>query len=203
MDGVDWASAVNLAPSVGLQIALGICLAATTGLRTFLPLLAVNLAALSGALELNESYAFVGHWGATVVLATAALVEVLGDKIIGFDHTLDAVGLVAKPIAATLLAAAVLTELDPLLAAVLGIVSGGAPASAAGLVKAQVRAMASVTTAGIGNAALSFVEDVVAVFSVVLALLVPGLALLLVIVVVGWTLRLLSRGRRANDVTTP
>ncbi|MEM6930977.1 MAG: DUF4126 domain-containing protein [Myxococcota bacterium] len=202
MEGVDWLSAMELAPSLGLQIALGLCLAATTGLRTFLPLLAVNLVAMSGAMELNESYGFIGHWGATVVFGTATLIEILGDKVIGLDHTLDAVGLVAKPVAATILAAAVLVELDPMLAAVLGIVGGGAPASALGLVKAQVRAVASVTTAGVGNTVLSFVEDAVAILSIIVALLVPGLALLLIVVGVVGVVRYLRRARRAG-VTAP
>ncbi|MEN0061481.1 MAG: DUF4126 domain-containing protein [Myxococcota bacterium] len=193
--GVDWSSVASVAPSLAVQITLGLCLAATTGLRTFLPLLAVNLVAMSGMLELNESYAFVGHWGATVVFGTATLVEVLGDKIIGVDHTLDAIGVLAKPAAATVLAAAVLTDLDPLLAAVLGLVGGGASASALGLVKAKVRAVASVTTAGVGNAALSLIEDVVAISTVILSLLLPGLTLLLVLIGIFVAVRFIRRAR--------
>ena len=187
---------------MAVQIMLGLCLAATTGLRTFLPLLAVNLMAMSGAMELNESYAFVGHWGATVIFGTATVAEILGDKIIGVDHSLDAMGAFVKPVAAAVLAAAVLVELDPLLAAVLGLLGGGATAGTMGLVKAQVRGVSSLTTAGVGNVVLSFVEDVVAVVGVVLAILVPALALFILVVatwiVWRWTRRL--RRRRAEAV---
>lgn len=196
MEGMDWTLMASFAPTVAVQIALGLCLAATTGLRTFLPLLAVNLMAMSGALPLNETYAFVGHWGATVIFGTATLLEILGDKIIGIDHALDSVGVVAKPIAATILAAAVLYDLDPLLAAVLGLVGGGASASVMGLVKAQVRAVSSVTTLGVGNTVLSLIEDVVAVTTVVLSLLLPGLALLLIVAGVWFAVRFVRRSRR-------
>jgi len=197
MEGIDWAGMGQLAPTLAVQMALGLCLAATTGLRTFLPLLAVNLAAMSGAMQLNESYAFVGHWGATVIFGTATVIEILGDKIIGVDHTLDAVGVAAKPIAATLLAAAVLVELDPLTAAVLGLVGGGASASVLGLLKAKVRAVASVTTAGLGNAVLSLIEDAVALVAVVVSLLLPGLALLLLVIGVWMVVRYVRRSRLA------
>lgn len=191
--GMDWGSVASMAPSVGLQIALGLCLAATTGLRTFLPLLAVNLMAVFGFMELNETFSFVGHWGATVVFGTATLAEILADKVIGVDHTLDAIGVVAKPIAATLLAAAVFSDLDPLLAAVLAIVGGGASAGVLGLVKAKVRAVASVTTAGVGNVVLSSVEDGLAITAVGLSLIVPGLTLLLIAIGTWLAIRFLRR----------
>ncbi|HHO52086.1 MAG TPA: DUF4126 domain-containing protein [Deltaproteobacteria bacterium] len=159
-----------------LNVAMGLCLAATCGLRTFLPLLTLNILALSGSLELNESFEFAGGWPATLVFGTATLVEVVGDKVPGIDHLMDGLGLLAKPIAATILAAAVLTDLDPLLAAVLGMIGGGASASLIGVLKAKVRAVSSVSTAGMGNVVLSVGEDAAALSTVVIAALFPALA---------------------------
>ena len=180
-----------------LHVAMGLCLAATCGLRTFLPLLALNLLALTGNVELNDSYQFVGTWPATVVFGTATVAEFLADKIPGLDHLLDGVGLLAKPTAATILTAATLIHVDPLLAGVLGLVAGGASASVLGLLKAKVRAISSLSTAGVGNVVLSFGEDGLALGTVLIAVLLPGLALAVVLLMAFLMARRIRRWRRS------
>ncbi|MBX2798259.1 MAG: DUF4126 domain-containing protein [Myxococcales bacterium] len=172
-----------------LHVVMGLCLAATCGLRTFLPLLVLNLLALAGMVELNETFSFVGTWPAGLVFGSATLVELVGDKIPGVDHLLDGLGLVAKPVAGTLLGAAVLNGADPLLAGVLGLIGGGGSASVIGLAKANIRAISTLSTAGLGNAVLSLLEDVIALISVTLAVLVPALAALLLMAMAFWLLR--------------
>lgn len=179
-----------------LNVAMGLCLAATCGLRTFLPLLTLNVLALTGSIELNENFVFAGGWPATLVFGTATLAEIVGDKIPGVDHLMDGLGLMAKPIAATILAAAVLTDLDPLLASVLGLIGGGASASAIGVLKAKARAVSSVSTAGMGNVVLSVGEDAAALTTVVIAAVFPVLAVLGVVGLFVMMSLILRRRRR-------
>ena len=97
------------------SIAMGLALAATCGLRAFLPLLTVSGLSYSGFLDLSDQYSWLGELPALLVLSCAALFEWLGDKVPLVDHALDLIAIVVKPIAATLAAASVMTELDPLL----------------------------------------------------------------------------------------
>ena len=59
---------------LGLSIALGIGLAAATGLRLFLPMLVVSAAAYGGYLPLSDSFAWLGTLPALVLLGVAGVV---------------------------------------------------------------------------------------------------------------------------------
>ena len=60
----------------------------------------------------------------------------LGDKVPLVD-TLDIIAVIVKPLAATLAAASVMTEFDPLIAAVIGLVAGGSLAEGIHFLKAK------------------------------------------------------------------
>src|SRR5690242_6211047 len=103
-----------------LQIVTAITLAACAGMRATVPLLAVSMMARAHCLPLNPAYAFLARDEALIVLAIAAALEVLGDKIVVIDHALDAVGTVLRPVAGAVLASSVVTKLDPTVATMLG-----------------------------------------------------------------------------------
>lgn len=158
------------------QLALGFSLAATTGLRAFLPLFAASVAARFGQVTLGPSFAWMASDPALVIFGSAVIFEVIGDKVPALDHALDAAGVFVKPAAATLLAASMFTSIDPVMASVLGLVSGGAVATGVHVVKAKTRLASSVFTMGTGNPIISLAEDVLAVTGIVLAILLPILA---------------------------
>src|SRR5512145_2759755 len=112
--------------AVAVQIAMGLGLAASAGLRAFLPLLVAGVAGRLDLLPLSESFAWLGSTPALVVFGVAVVAEVLGDKIPVVDHFLDALHTLLKPIAGTVVAASVLTDLPPLPATVLSLITGGA-----------------------------------------------------------------------------
>jgi uncharacterized membrane protein len=62
---------------LALSIALGVGLAAATGLRVFLPMLVVSAAAYTGYVPVGENFAWLGTPGALIMLGVAALVEIL------------------------------------------------------------------------------------------------------------------------------
>lgn len=170
-------------------IALAISLAASAGLRAFLPLLIAGVLSRAGILTLGESYSFVGSTPALVCFAIATVLEIAGDKIPAVDHALDVGGTFVRPVAGSLLAASVMWQVnEPLWALVLGVIVGAPTALAPHAAKAATRTVSTTLTAGIANPVLSTMEDVGAAAIAFLAIVVPTLTflLLLVAVFVAW-----------------
>jgi len=170
-------------------IALAISLAASAGLRAFLPLLIAGILARLEVLSLGESYTFVGSTPALVCFGIATLLEIAGDKIPAVDHALDVGGTVVRPLAGSLLAASVMWQIDePLWALVLGVIVGAPSALAPHAAKAATRGVSTTLTAGFANPVLSIMEDVSAAAIAILAILVPTLtaAILVLAVFLGW-----------------
>ena len=95
---------------LGLSIALGVGLAAATGLRLFLPMLVVSVAAYTGHLPLSDNFAWLATLPALILLSVAALVEILAYYIPGLDNLLDTLATPAAFVAGTIVAAAVITD---------------------------------------------------------------------------------------------
>lgn len=175
-----------------VQVAMGIGLAASAGLRAFLPLLVVGLAGRLDVIPLSEGFAWLGGTPALIVFGVAVVAEILSDKIPVVDHVLDLVQVWIKPIAGAVMVAAVLTELSPLQATVLAIMIGAPTAGAVHLLKAKARVISTVTSAGFANPVLSVLEDAGALVGSVGAIAVPLIALLVIavaIVLVGFARR--------------
>lgn len=163
------------------SLALAIGLAACAGLRAWLPLLLTGLLARFEYLELGSAFQFLKSDRALILFGAATLIEVIGDKFPAVDHALDAVGTVLRPAAGALLAASVLWEVqDPLLALALGVIVGAPSALVPHAAKSALRAASTTLTGGTFNPLLSLIEDAIATFVFVLAVLVPMLIAALV-----------------------
>lgn len=191
-----------------VQIAMGISLAASAGLRTFLPLFVVGVAQrfgipnllLAEPFETGPGFAWLETDTALLVLGVAVAVELLADKVPVVDHVLDLMAVLAKPVAGSLSAAAVLSSLDSVWAAlVVGAVVGGVPASVVHAAKAKIRILSSSTTAGFGNPVLSFLEDLLALAGTLTAILFSLLALVIVLAGGVLTLRAFRTFRNRRD----
>tara|TARA_Y100000589_G_C26638163_1_gene420919 strand:- start:65 stop:532 length:468 start_codon:yes stop_codon:yes gene_type:complete len=147
-----------------------------------------------GQLELANSFQWLQQPIALAALGLAVVLEIAGDKFPVVDHFLDSAAVVIKPIAATVAAASVMTDVDPMVSTILGLVVGGTMAEGVHLVKAKLRLMSSAFTATLANPIISLIEDVVAIVSTLLAVLLPVLiiALLVILAVFGF--------RRLRDV---
>ena len=184
---------------VASQVAMGISLAACAGLRAFLPLLVVGIGGRLDWIPLTSHFEWLASTPALVVFSVAVVAEFVGDKVPWFNNLLDVLQTFVKPVAGTILAASVLTELTPLQATILGLITGGSVAGGVHLMKAKTRLVSSATTAGVGNPFLSFIEDIGAFIGSLGAVLLPLLfvALLALAFVVTWfALRRWSRGVR-------
>jgi len=174
-----------MAISTVVQLMMGVSLAACCGLRAWMPMLIVGLLAKAGYVHLSPSFSFLVRTDALIVFSVATVLELLGDKVIVIDHFLDAVGTVVRPAAGTILASAMLTHLDPLTATTFGLIAGGAPAFTIHAGKAVTRAKTSLFAhfhAGVGNAVLSTLEDVLTIGGVFLAAFLPIFAFVLVVI---------------------
>lgn len=169
-----------------MVVLLGLGLAASSGLNTFLPLLLLACAAkfhLFGV-NLNGSFAWLASNTAIGVLLLATILEIADDKIPSVDHALDVIGTVARPAAGALAAASVFNGADPTTAAVLGLIIGAPTAFGFHTAKAGTRAASSATTFGLANPLLSLLEDVLALVMTLIAFTIPLLVPVVLILVV-------------------
>ena len=190
-----------------LALLLGIGLSASTGLNTFLPLLLVGAAAkfeIAG-ITLGEKFHWLSSDAALICLIIACVAEIIADKIPAVDHFLDSVGTVVRPIAGIVAMASVLTGVDPMVAAVIGLIVGGPISFGFHSLKSATRVVSSTTTFGCANPALSILEDIVALILSICAIFAPILVpiFLVVIAIVLW--KIIRKMRRPPQavVTTP
>jgi hypothetical protein len=176
-----------------MYAAAGIALAATAGMRAFLPLFVLGIAARLGRFELAEGYRWLGSNPALVTFGAAVVAETLADKIPVVDHALDVVQTILKPAVGTIVAAALFVQLTPFWATVLGIAVGGTVATGVHLAKAKVRVLSSLTTGTVLNPVLSFVEDVTSTVIATMAVLAPLLALLFIAAIAGFAFHRLHK----------
>lgn len=192
-----------------LPALLGLGLAAATGLRAFLPLLLLAIAArfqLFGV-DLNDKAAWLGSDAALVALGLATAIELAADKVPVLDHALSVIGTVTRPLAAVLAAGSVFAGVDPVIAAIAGVIIGAPTAFAFHAAQSGTRVASTATTGGLANPIVSIVEDLLAVATTLLALAVP-LLVPLVLVVLLWLIWRLVKAvrqrlfpRRAPDQT--
>ncbi len=184
------------ATEILLSIGLGTALAAAVGLRVFLPLFALSIAAWSGHLELADPFAWLATPPALVMLGVATVLEVGAYYVPGVDNLLDVIATPAALLAGTIATAAVITDLPPLVRWTTAVIAGGGAAAITQGATTLLRAKSTGTTAGLANAAVASGELGGAAALSALALAAPLLALLVALAVLAvglWLLALLWR----------
>jgi uncharacterized membrane protein len=179
----------------GFALLGGIVIAATTGLRAFLPLFALGVVGRLGWWHVDEHMKWLQSTPALVALGLATVFEIAGDKIPVVDHLLDAVGTVVRPVAGVLGAFVVLQAWPTPWGQIAALVLGGLTLGVHGL-KAKTRLGSSITTLGTANPGLSIIEDVLALLGTLLALVLPFVALFVAILAVWLLVRALTRSTR-------
>jgi hypothetical protein len=190
-------------PEFALSIVLGIGLAAATGFRVFLPLLIMSGAAYTGHLPLDNSFAWLATPSALTMLGVAAVAEILAYYVPGVDNLLDALATPAAFIAGTVVSAAVITDLPPMVKWTAAVIAGGGIAGITQGVTAMLRAKSTVLTGGLGNSVIATAELVGSLLVSLLTLAAPLVALALVVLFLWLTIHLarhwLRRARPLNN----
>ena len=183
----------------GIGAAFG--LSASAGLNAYIPLLIVAVAARLDWLKLGEPYDILASWPVLSLLVVLLLIEMLVDKIPAVDTANDLIQTFVRPAAGAMLFAAnanVITDVSPVLAVGAGVLLAGSIHTTKGV----ARPMVTATTGGMGNWAVSLVEDVIAFFTSLLALFIPIIVGVVVLIAVVLLLRFWWRRRRHSAPTT-
>ena len=164
-----------------MALCLGVTLSAASGFRIFLPPLALSLASLSGNLELSAGFSWVGTYPTAIAFGIATILEILAYYIPVVDNFLDGIEIPTAIAIGTLLTAANLGDIDPLLQWSIAAIAGGGTAGIIETFAAMMRATSTGMTGGTSNFLISTTEALTAGVLSILALTLPFLAAALVI----------------------
>lgn len=168
-----------------LSLGLGVGLAAACGIRVFLPVLVMGLAARAGFIELSTGFGWVAETPALLALTAAVVFEIGAYYIPWLDNLLDTVALPMAVAAGVVVSAASVETMSPLLDWTLAAVAGGGTAGLVRAGTALVRGATNTMTAGLGTPVVSTGENTAALGLSVLTLVAPLVALAVVLLAVG------------------
>ena len=154
-------------------------------------MLIVSSAAYAGHLQLDSSFAWLGTPSALTMLSVAALAEVLAYYVPVIDNLLDTLATPAALIAGTIVSAAVITDVPPMVKWTAAVIAGGGIAGLTQGLTGILRAHSTVLTGGLGNSVIATAELGGALLISVLALVAPAAAIALVILFLLVAIRLL------------
>ena len=175
-------------------------LSASAGLNAYIPLLIVSLLAkFTDLIVLSEPWRAMESWWVIGVLVVLSAIEFFTDKIPAVNHINDAIQTFIRPTAGAILFAAsaqVVTDINPIISIIAGLLVAGTVHAVKSVV---VRPAITATTAGLGEAPVSFLEDgistVLSVLSIALPSVVGVILILLAILIIWWLVRRSSRVR--------
>ena len=183
-----------------LAACVGLGLSAACGFRVFVPMLVMGVAQRAGMMQMSTSWDWVGSDWAILTLGVATALEVGAYYVPWLDNALDTVATPASVIAGAVAGAWAMghiQSMDPSVQWALGIIGGGGTAASIQAVTVGTRALSSITTGGIANPVVSTAENAISTALALTAVILPPLALLVVVLVVCWLVKLVvRRGRR-------
>jgi hypothetical protein len=130
----------------------------------------------------------------------AALVEILAYYIPGVDNLLDTLATPAAFVAGTIVSAAVITDLPPMVKWAAAIIAGGGIAGLTQTVTTVLRAKSTVMTGTLGNPAVATAELGGSLIVSLLALVAPLLTALVIVLLLWLAIRWL---RQISDKPRP
>ena len=165
-------------------------------------MLIVSAATYTGHLSLDSSFAWLGTPSALAMLSVAAIVEVLAYYVPVIDNLLDSIATPAAFVAGTIVSAAVMTDVPPMVKWTAAVIAGGGIAGITQGATAMLRAHSTVLTGGLGNSVIATAELGGALLISFLALAAPVAAIALVILFLWLSIRSfrrLFRGTRSTE----
>lgn len=158
---------------LALSISLGIGLSAACGFRIFVPLLVMSFAANAGHINLSDGFDWIATWPAFVCFLTATILEIAAYYIPWLDNALDTIATPAAVVAGTLITAAVITDMSPLMKWSLALIAGGGTAGTIQASTVALRGTSSLTTGGLANFAIASGELFASITTTILSVMLP------------------------------
>jgi hypothetical protein len=165
-----------------VSICLGIGLSAACGFRVFVPLLAASAASLSGHLTLGSSFDWLGTYPALICLGVATVAEVAAYYIPWLDHLLDTIATPAAVVAGTLLTAALVKDMSPMMKWTLALIAGGGIAGAVQGGTVLLRGASTAATGGFANPIFATIELGGSAITSLVSLATPVIAAAIVLI---------------------
>jgi Domain of unknown function (DUF4126) len=183
----------------------GLGLAGAAGLNAYVPLLLVGMFGRFGWIHLAAPFDTLTSWWAILMIGFLLLIEVVVDKIPGVDHLNDLLQTIIRPAAGAILFASstgVITSVHPSVSLLSGLIL----AFSVHATKAAARPVVSASTAGVGAPIVSFLEDLAALGTSLVAIFLPlliGVALLGFVALGVWVWSAFRKLRRTKQVPKP
>ncbi|OPZ73224.1 MAG: hypothetical protein BWY83_00222 [bacterium ADurb.Bin478] len=178
-------------------VALGIGLSAGTGFRVFIPLLIAGIAARFGVLPMNESFAWLSSNAGLGSLGVATVVEIAAYYIPFVDNLLDHISTPLSIGAGTLISASVLPIDNEMVKWLSSFILGGGSAALVQGATAALRLGSSGTTGGAANFLLASGENIAAIVTPILSILLPMVMAILILLTFWIAFRLITRRKKA------
>jgi len=193
-----------------MELMTGFGLATAAGLNAYIPMLLMGLLGrFTSLISLPHGWTWLENGWVMGIVAVLLAVEIVADKIPALDSVNDTVQTFVRPTAGGIVfgsgtAAQTAAVSDPAEFARTGqwvpVVIGVVTALVVHLTKTAVRPAANVATAGVAAPVLSTIEDFTSVSLTFIAILIPGLVLLLLIAMAWGAFWLLRRRRHKKRV---
>ena len=153
-------------------------------------MLVVSVAAYSGHLPLEREFRLAGNAArAGPARRSRRIAEILAYYIPGVDNLLDTLATPAAFVAGTIISAAVITDLPPMVKWAAAIIAGGGIAGVTQSVTTLVRAKSTLMTGTLGNPVVATAELGGSLIVSLLALLAPLLTAVVIIVLLWLAIR--------------
>lgn len=155
---------------------VGIGLAASVGLRVFLPILIVSIFAYTGNLTLSTYFTWLGYLPVMILLVLISALEILAYYVAWLDNYLDTIEHPLSIIAGILITGAVITDFNPYLKWLMALLIGGGVAGTINAATSMIRLKTSAETGGKKNFIVSSFEAVAAIVLSILSIVQPFIA---------------------------
>lgn len=179
-----------------IEILSAFGLSAATGLNAYLPLLIVGLLGrFTDWIALKAPWNTLENPWVLGVLAVLLFIEMAVDKIPAVDTINDVIQTLVRPAAGAILFAAsgnIISQMSPVAAMICGLLVAGSVHAA----KTTARPAITASTAGLGNPVVSVVEDIVSGVTTFIAIILPVLAAIVIVALLGFFLWLSVRRHR-------
>ncbi|GAB3336764.1 DUF4126 domain-containing protein [Larkinella ripae] len=179
-----------------ISLCLGIALSACCGFRIFVPMLVACLALKMGWVSVTPGFEWMSSWTALFVLATATIVEIGAYYIPWLDNAFDTIATPVAFVAGTILTTSFVDVDLPMLKWGLGLIAGGGTASLIQAGTTLMRIGSTATTGGLGNPVVASAENIASFGLSLLAVLLPLIAAFLVLLIIGFFIRLMVTRKR-------
>ena len=180
----------------------GMGLAAASGFRVLLPPFLMAVWVRLGFMDVNiegTEFEALSSDLSILLLGVASVSEILAYKIPWMDNLLDSIATPMSGLAGISVVAVSLEGTDPSVQWALAVIAGGGTSLSIQSATVAGRGLSSMFTLGLANPLFSTIEDIAALFLILIALLAPLIALFASIILIFS----ISRRKMQDSKTTP